>query len=139
MAEVKACMKCGKRSVEPRAVLPGSSARVCLDCYKQEADCAPLPSPASPVPMPYPGTMQAHAGQFEPATKVGGKKAMTRGKSSIRKTQGDQAGTMKDISSFQTGQHAWPLPVPAVTVHFEGSPMSVLNAAKLREQQGGGE
>ena len=119
MSKINACMKCGKRSVEPRAVLPGSGARVCLDCYQQEVDCVPLPSPAPPVPIPYPGTMQAHAGQF------GNRKVVTKGKSSIPMSRGDEPGTMKGILSSKA-------------IRRLGA-MGILRAAKLREQQGGGE
>ena len=128
MSKINACMKCGKRSVEPRAVLPGSGARVCLDCYQQEVDCVPLPSPAPPVPIPYPGTMQAHAGQFEPRTKkarIGNRKVVTKGKSSIPMSRGDEPGTMKGILSSKA-------------IRRLGA-MGILRAAKLREQQGGGE
>ena len=31
----------------------------------------------------------------------------------------------KDITTGQTGGHAWSFPVPAVVVHFEGVPVTV--------------
>ena len=84
--------------------------------------CAP-----SPIPMPYPVT--GTSSKLDPGlkkVKVKGKKTMNF-KQKVKKVNGNQAGTQKDIASFQTGGHAFPLPVPAVTIHFEGGPVTISN------------
>lgn len=83
------------------------------------------PAAPSPLPMPYPIT--GSSSSLDPGTervKIGGKKVLNA-KGKVKKVSGNEAGTQKDITSFQTGGHAWPLPVPCVTVHFEGAPVSV--------------
>lgn len=83
------------------------------------------PAAPSPLPMPYPIT--GSTSQLDPGTektKVGGKKVLNA-KCKVKKVSGNEPGTQKDVVSFQTGGHAWPLPVPAVLVLFEGSPVTI--------------
>ena len=46
-------------------------------------------------------------------------------KGKVKAVHGNEPGTQKDITTMQTSGHAWALPVPAVTVHFEGGPIIV--------------
>ncbi len=82
--------------------------------------CAP-----SPVPMPYPitGTSSKLAPGLS-RVKINKKKSMNF-KCKIKKVNGNQPGTQKDITTVQTAGKAWALPVPAVTIHFEGGPVTV--------------
>mgnify|MGYP001828138346 CR=1 FL=1 len=56
--------------------------------------------------------------------KQKGKKTLNA-KSKVKSCNGNQPGSQKDITTFQTGKKSWPLPVPAVTVHFEGMPIAI--------------
>jgi hypothetical protein len=75
--------------------------------------------------MPYP--IMGTSANLDPGTektKINGKKVLNAdGKA--KKINGNEAGTQKDIITFQTGGHAFPLPVPAVVVQFEGAVVSV--------------
>ncbi len=52
-------------------------------------------------------------------------------KGKVKQVHGDEAGTQKDVTSFTTGGHAWPLPLPAVTILFEGAPVSITSIASV--------
>lgn len=82
--------------------------------------CAP-----SPIPMPYP--IIADSGKLKAKTKKVkelGKPTMN-GKGSVKTLSGNEPGTQKDIVSMKTKGTTWAIPVPAVTVHFEGVPISI--------------
>lgn len=82
--------------------------------------CAP-----SPLPMPYPIT--GTSSKLDPGckkVKIKGKKTMNF-KGKVKKVNGNQPGTQKDISTMQTAGHAWAFPVPAVNIHFEGGPVTI--------------
>ena len=81
------------------------------------------PSPAGPVPIPYPNKLDS--GSCTGAKKVNdgdGKKCLNM-KSDIKATMpiGDEAGVAKDITTSQTTGKAWAL-VGAFTVLIEGAP-----------------
>ena len=102
---------------------------VCEDSGHNVVPMAPnmciTPCAPSPLPMPYPIT--GTSSNLDPGTdktEIKGKKALNC-KGKVKKINGNQAGTQKDITTFQTTGHAWPLPVPAVTVHFEGGPVTI--------------
>ncbi len=104
---------------------------VCEDTGHVVTPMAPnmciTPAAPSPLPMPYPIT--GDSGSLDPGTekvKVKGKLAMNFS-CKVKKIDGNQAGTQKDITTMQTTGHAWPLPVPAVMIHFEGGPVTVTN------------
>lgn len=83
--------------------------------------CAP-----SPIPMPYP-ILVSSINKLDPGnedTKVKGKKTCN-GKGAWKGVTGNEAGTQKDIVSLTNKDHGFPFPVPAVTVHFEGMPVTV--------------
>lgn len=107
--------------------------------FKQDAACensghvvtpmAPnmciTPAAPSPLPLPYPIT--GSTSKLDPGTektKINGKKVLNA-KCKVKQVNGNQAGTQKDITTMQTGGHAWPLPVPAVVVLFEGAPVTI--------------
>ncbi|MDB4932089.1 MAG: hypothetical protein JWM10_4573 [Myxococcaceae bacterium] len=102
---------------------------VCEDSGHTVVPMAPnvciTPAAPSPLPLPYPIT--GSSSNLDPGTektKVNGKKVLNAdGK--VKKISGNEAGTQKDITTMQTSGHAWPLPVPAVMVLFEGSPVSI--------------
>lgn len=102
---------------------------VCEDSSHQVVQMAPCmcitPCAPSPVPMPYP--VIADSGKLAKGTskvKQKGKKTMNA-KGKVKTLSGNEAGTQKDIVSFKTKGTTWALPVPAVTVHFEGAPISI--------------
>ncbi|MFO0646067.1 MAG: PAAR-like domain-containing protein [Polyangiales bacterium] len=102
---------------------------VCEDSSHQVTPLAPnmciTPAAPSPLPLPYPIT--GSSTQLDPGTektKINGKKVLNA-KCCVKAVHGDEAGTQKDVSTFTTGGKAWPLPVPAVTVLFEGAPVTV--------------
>lgn len=102
---------------------------VCQDSGHNVVPMAPnmciTPAAPSPLPLPYPIT--GSSSQLDPGTektKISGKKVLNA-KCKIKKISGDEAGTQKDVSTFTTGGHAWPLPLPAVMVLFEGAPVSI--------------
>jgi hypothetical protein len=43
----------------------------------------------------------------------------------VKRVMGNEPGTQKDIPTMTTSGHAWPFPVPAVTVDAEGAPIAV--------------
>ncbi len=102
---------------------------VCEDSGHQVVPMAPnmciTPAAPSPLPMPYP--IQGTSAQLDPGTEktqAKGKKILNAdGK--VKAVHGNEAGTQKDITTMQTGGHAWPLPVPAVTIQFEGKPVTI--------------
>ena len=84
-------------------------------------------TPAAPSPLPIPYPIMGSSSSLDPGTervKIEGKPVLNA-KGKVKQVNGNQAGTQKDITSFQTGGHAWALPVPCVTVHFEGMPVAV--------------
>ncbi len=102
---------------------------VCEDSGHQVVPMAPdmciTPAAPSPLPMPYPIT--ASSSSLDPGTektKVSDKKVMNAG-CKVKAVSGNEAGTQKDISTMTTGGHAWALPVPAVTILFEGHPVTI--------------
>jgi hypothetical protein len=102
---------------------------VCEDSGHQVVPCAPnvciTPAAPSPLPLPYPIT--GSSANLDPGTekvKIGNKKVLNAA-GKVKEVHGNEAGTQKDILSMTTGGHAWPLPVPAVTVHFEGQPVTI--------------
>ena len=67
-------------------------------------DVCKTPSPAGPVPIPYPNIANckdADSGSCAPKVKIGGKKVLT-GKTKIKKSTGDEAGTAKGVISQKT-------------------------------------
>ena len=101
----------------------------CEDSGHQMVPCAPnmciTPAAPSPLPLPYP--IMADSSTLDPGTektKISGKKILNA-KCKLKKVTGNEPGTQKDITTMQTNGHAWPLPVPAVTVLFEGAPVSI--------------
>lgn len=80
--------------------------------------CAP-----SPIPMPYPNMAQTN--KLDPGTKkvLIGNKATLNLKSKIAKVRGNEPGTQKDITTFQTNGKAWCV-TGAFTVMFEGAPIA---------------
>jgi hypothetical protein len=102
---------------------------VCEDSGHQVTPLAPnmciTPAAPSPLPLPYPIT--GSSSSLDPGTektKINGKKVLNS-KCKVKKMNGNEAGTQKDIITFQTGGHAFPLPVPAVVVLFEGAPVTI--------------
>ena len=88
--------------------------------------CAP-----SPLPMPYPIT--GTSATLDPGLSkvlVGGKKTMNF-RCKVKKVDGNQPGTQKDITTMQTTGHAWAFPVPAVNILFEGGPVTITGNAGL--------
>ena len=88
---------------------------VCEDSGHQVVPMAPnmciTPAAPSPLPIPYPIT--GSSSNLDPGTsktKIKGKKALNC-KCKVKQVNGNQAGTQKDITTMQTGGHAWPLPV----------------------------
>ena len=84
-------------------------------------------TPAAPSPLPLPYPIMGSSSSLDPGTektKVNGKKVLNA-KCKVKKVNGNEAGTQKDITTMQTGGHAWPLPVPAVMVLFEGAPVTI--------------
>ena len=79
----------------------------------------------APGPIPYPIT--ASSSSLDSGTKKtdeGGKPVLTA-KGNVKSCNGNQPGSNKDITTFQTAKKSWPLPVPAITVHFEGAPVTI--------------
>jgi hypothetical protein len=84
-------------------------------------------TPAAPSPLPLPYPITGSSSSLDPGTEktqIGGKKVMNAA-CKVKEMHGNEAGTQKDIITFTTGGHAWPLPVPAVTIHFEGQPVTI--------------
>jgi hypothetical protein len=78
-------------------------------------------TPAAPSPLPIPYPVMGTTSSLDPGcedTKIEGKKSMTT-KSKVAAVHGNEAGTMKEIVSLQTGGKAWAL-LGAPTVFFEG-------------------
>jgi len=104
---------------------------VCEDSGHNVVPCAPnmciTPGAAAGAPAPLPYPITASSSSLDPGTsktKQAGKKILNA-KSKVKSCSGNEAGSQKDVSSFVTGKKSWPLPVPAVTVHFEGAPVSI--------------
>jgi hypothetical protein len=79
----------------------------------------------APAPLPYP--VIADSGKLDPGTdkvKQAGGKTMNA-KAKVKDLSGNEAGTQKDVVSMKTKGTTWPFPVPAVTVHFEGTPIAI--------------
>ncbi len=83
------------------------------------------PAAPSPLPLPYPNL--GTTSKLDPKTKKVkfGKKGTLNSKSKVKKINGNEPGTQKDITTMKTNGAAWPLPVPAVTIHFEGAPIAI--------------
>lgn len=84
-------------------------------------------TPAAPSPLPIPYPITGTSSQLDPGTeetKVSNKKVLNA-KGEVKRVMRNEPGTQKDITTMTTSGHAWPLPVPAVTVHFEGAPIAV--------------
>jgi hypothetical protein len=99
------------------------------DSGHQVVPCAPnvciTPAAPSPLPLPYPIT--GSSSSLDPGTenvKISNKKVLNAG-CKVKEMHGNEAGTQKDIITFTTGGHAWPMPFPAVTIHFEGQPVTI--------------
>jgi hypothetical protein len=95
----------------------------------QVVPCAPnvciTPAAPSPLPLPYP--LMGTTSKLDPGTEktmIGGKKVLNAD-SKVKQVNGNEPGTQKDIVTFTNADHAWPLPVPAVTVQFEGSVVTI--------------
>jgi hypothetical protein len=104
---------------------------VCEDSGHQVVPCGPntciTPGVVAGAPGPIPYPITASSASLDPGTsktKQAGKKALNA-KSKVKSCNGNQPGSQKDITTFQTGKKSWPLPVPAVTVHFEGAPIAI--------------
>lgn len=86
------------------------------------------PAAPSPLPMPYPIT--GSSSQLDPGTdktKIGGKK-VSASFCKVAMIHGNEPGVAatKDITVPGTNLGtAWPLPIPAVTIHFEGKPVTI--------------
>ena len=79
----------------------------------------------APAPLPYP--IIADSGKLAKGcnkVKESGKKTMNA-KGKVKTLSGNEAGTQKDIVSMKTKGTSWAMPVPAVTVLFEGAPISI--------------
>ncbi|HJL19807.1 MAG TPA: DUF4150 domain-containing protein [Sandaracinaceae bacterium LLY-WYZ-13_1] len=104
---------------------------VCEDSGHQVVPMAPnfciTPGAAAGAPAPLPYPITASSSKLAPGTnkvKQKGKKTLNA-KSKVKSCNGNQPGSQKDVSTFQTGKKSWPFPVPAVTVHFEGMPIAI--------------
>ncbi len=88
------------------------------------------PAAPSPIPIPYPvlGTTTSLDPGCED-TKIEGKKSMTT-KSKVAAVHGNEAGTMKEVVSMQTGGKAWVF-VGAPTVFFEGGMVAITGSPGL--------
>jgi hypothetical protein len=83
-------------------------------------------TPAAPSPLPLPYPIMGTSANLDPGTEKvqeSSKKVMNTG-CKVKEVHGNEAGTQKDIITFQTGGHAWALPV-MMTIHFEGKPVVV--------------
>lgn len=104
---------------------------VCEDSSHTVVPCAPntciTPGVVAGAPGPIPYPITATSSSLAPGTsktKQNGKKTLNAdGK--VKSCSGNEPGTQKDITSFVTSKKSWPLPLPAVTVHFEGSPIAI--------------
>jgi hypothetical protein len=87
-------------------------------------------TPAAPAPLPMPYPLTGNSMQLDPGTadtKVAGKKA-SAAFCKVAMVHGNEPGVAatKDITVTGTNMgKAWPLPIPAVTIHFEGKPVTV--------------
>src|SRR5262249_25346680 len=102
---------------------------VCEDSMHQVVPCAPnvCITPAAPSPLPIPYPIMGVSSELDPGTektKIQGK-AVLNSKGKVKAVHGNETGAQKDITTGQTGGHAWSFPVPAVVVHFEGVPVTV--------------
>lgn len=90
--------------------------------------CFTIPPPAGPSPLPY--VITGSSSSLDPGTdktKQAGKKIHSSF-CKIPKTNGNEPGSIatKDITVAGTNKGAtWCLPVPAVTIHFEGQPVNI--------------
>ncbi len=78
-------------------------------------------TPAAPSPLPIPYPVMGDTGTLDPGcenTLIDNKKSMST-KSKVKAVHGNEAGTMKDIITMQTGGHAFAL-VGIPIVMFEG-------------------
>jgi len=78
-------------------------------------------TPAAPSPLPIPYPIFGNTGKLDPGcedTLIEKKKSMNT-KSKVPKIHGNEAGTQKDIITFQTAGCAWAI-MGAPTVMFEG-------------------
>lgn len=60
MARATQCTKCGRMGVDRAAVLPGSMAPVCMDCFRESTGSCPLPTSQRA------GMLTVHLGQMLP-------------------------------------------------------------------------
>ncbi len=104
---------------------------VCEDSGHQVVPCGPntciTPGVAAGAPGPIPYPITASSSSLDPGTnktKQSGKKTLNCD-AKVKSCSGNEPGTQKDITTFQTSKKSWPMPVPAVTVHFEGTPIAV--------------
>jgi len=87
-------------------------------------------TPAAPAPLPMPYPITGSSSSLDPGTdktKVGGKK-VSNAAAKVARMSGNEPGmaATRDITvpGVNMGK-AWALPVPAITVHFEGKPVTV--------------
>ena len=104
---------------------------VCEDSGHQVVPCAPnmciTPGAAAGAPAPLPYPITASSSSLDPGTDKTeqASKKILNAKCDVKSCNGNQPGSQKDITTMQTTKKSWPLPVPAVTVHFEGVPVSI--------------
>ncbi|MCC7541762.1 MAG: DUF4150 domain-containing protein [Deltaproteobacteria bacterium] len=100
----------------------------CEDSGHTMVPCAPnmCITPAAPSPLPMPYVLTSSSSSLDPGTSkvcVGGKKTMNL-KCKLKKVDGNQPGSQKDITTAQTTGHAWCV-TGAFTVLFEGAPICI--------------
>ncbi len=86
-------------------------------------------TPAAPSPLPIPYPILGTTSSLDPGcedTKIEGGKSMST-KSKVAAVHGNEAGSQKDIVTFQTGGKAWAV-LGAPTVFFEGG-MAVITGS----------
>lgn len=104
---------------------------VCEDSGHQVVPMAPnfciTPGAAAGAPAPLPYPITARSTELDPGTEKTkqGKGKTLNAKSKVKSCKGNEPGSQKDVSTFQTSKKSWPFPVPAVTVHFEGAPIAI--------------
>ncbi len=82
------------------------------------------PAAPSPLPLPYPN--MGNTGSLDPGCEkvvIGSSKKSMNLKSKIKKINGNEPGTQKDITTMKTNGTAWCV-VGAFTVLFEGAPVA---------------
>ena len=102
---------------------------VCEDSSHQVTPLAPnvCITPAAPSPLPIPYPIMGSTSQLDPGTektKIANKKVHNAA-SKVARMSGNEAGTNKDITTGTNMGKAWAMPVPAVTIQFEGKPVTI--------------